>query len=188
MSNTKRLTKSSISASATSSNNNNKNEEKNSFSTVWCGPHGAQALIEAVASLRTNIRSIGGELLIRQGDPAVIVPQIAEEIGAHEIYFQEEPGSYECQVAMKIKRHYTFQQNYDYGYDSANDSFNLNSPPVQLVSSVGYTLYHPNDLPRHAQEWDQLAHPKQKHKKKKKKKNNNNQRHNKSSMIADSEL
>ena len=37
------------------------------YDTVWCGPHASQALIEAVTVLRTNLQSIGGELIVRQG-------------------------------------------------------------------------------------------------------------------------
>lgn len=116
--------------------------ENNNYEVVWCGPYAAQATIEAVTSLRESIRSIGGELLVRCGDPSIIVPQIAKEIGATEIHFSEEPGTYERNMVEKIRQHYQYQST------------------VKLVSSIGYTLFHPNDLPLHPNEWDQLAHPK----------------------------
>jgi deoxyribodipyrimidine photo-lyase len=121
------------------------------YKTVWCGPHAAQALIEAVSCLRESIRSLGGVLLVRSGDPALIIPQLAEELGATKIIFHEEPGVYERHVAQKLKQHYVF------------------STDVKLESKVGYTLYHPNDLPRDPNQWDELAHPKRQKRKKKKK-------------------
>ena len=123
-----------------------------STSTIWCGPHAAQSLVEAVANLRISIRAIGGELLIRSGDPTIIVPQIAQELGATEIVYSEEPGTYECRVALKIQQLYQLQSQSN----------------VRIVSHVGCTLYHPNDLPFDSRQWDQLAHPKNKHKSKKK--------------------
>lgn len=132
---------------------------EDAYQTIWCGPHAAQALIEAVNSLREDIKSIGGELLVRTGDPSIIVPQIAEEVGATEIIYNEEPGWYENTVAQKLKEHYAYQ----YG-DSK----------VKLVSKSGYTLYHPDDLPFDPNEWDRLAHPKKKHSKKKERRNISN--------------
>eukprot|EP00567_Pseudictyota_dubia_P000711 CAMPEP_0197463748 /NCGR_PEP_ID=MMETSP1175-20131217/62660_1 /TAXON_ID=1003142 /ORGANISM="Triceratium dubium, Strain CCMP147" /LENGTH=582 /DNA_ID=CAMNT_0042999589 /DNA_START=137 /DNA_END=1886 /DNA_ORIENTATION=- len=120
--------------------------------TVWCGPHAAQALIEAVTCLRDSIRSIGGELLVRCGDPCIIVPQIAKDVGATEIVFHEEPGTYERGIVQTLQQHYMFDSS------------------VKLCSRVGYTLYHPNDLPFDPNKWDQLAHPKQQQSKKRKKK------------------
>ena len=134
-----------------------KSDTKESYDTILCGPHAAQALIEAVTSLRYRIRSIGGELLVRTGDPSVIVPQIAEEIEATEIVYSEEPGSYEHVLVQRIKQRYAFQDQYVHGVKK-----------VKLISKIGYTLYHPDDLPSDPNEWDRLAHPKKKYSKKKK--------------------
>ena len=73
---------------------------KHNLKTIWCGPHFAQALIDAVTCLRERIRVLGGELLVRIGDPTVIVPEVAHEIGATELCYSEEPGTYECHVAQ----------------------------------------------------------------------------------------
>ena len=125
------------------------------FETVWCGPHAAQALIEAVTSLRESIRSIGGELLVRSGDPSVLIPKIAQEMDATEIVFGEEPGTYEREVVQRLQQHYLFDPT---------------ASNIKLMSKVGYTLYHPDDLPTEPNEWDRLAHPKMKQGKKKKQK------------------
>jgi deoxyribodipyrimidine photo-lyase len=130
--------------------------ERSHFHTIWYGPHYTNALIDAVYSLRNSIRLIGGELLVRMGDPVLIVPQIAQQIGATEVWYHEEPGTYECQIAKTIQRVCTLQ----YG--------------INVCSKVGYTLYHPNDLPLNHNEWSHLAHPKQ-YKQKKKKPTKENQ-------------
>ena len=132
--------------------------------SVWCGPHAAQALIEAVTSLRNDIRAIGGELLVRVGDPLVIVPQIAQEIDATEIAYNEEPGSYENDLSLKIKQ-ICIMKSMQYDYDC-----NEIEKPMKLISKIGYTLYHPDDLPFSPDEWNRLAHPKQKYKNNKKEK------------------
>mmetsp|Transcript_19764 Transcript_19764/g.44874 ORF Transcript_19764/g.44874 Transcript_19764/m.44874 type:complete len:590 (-) Transcript_19764:131-1900(-) len=137
--------------------------EKDCYQTVWCGPHAAHALIEAVQSLRNAIRSIGGELLVRVGDPCVIVPQIAEEIAANEIIFNEEPGFYENLIVRKLRKHYTVQRD-------------LGGYFAKLISKCGYTLYHPHDLPMDSFEWDRLAHPKNKRSKSKKKNKNKSEK------------
>ena len=83
-------------------------------------------------------------------------------MGVNEIYYNEEPGTYEKKVAQKIMMNYVFNNN----------------DQVKIVSKSGYTLYHPNDLPSgDPNEWNRLAHPKNKHKKRKKKNKNSNQNH-----------
>jgi len=146
-----------VNSSSSSSNNNNNNK------IVWCGPHAAQATIEAVTCLRESLRSIGGELLVRIGDPTIIVPKIATEFKVNEIFFHEEPGTYERGIIETIKQRY-HQQQQQHNQNKGDGDV------VNLVSKVGYTLYHPNDLPFDPMEWDQLAHPKRKNQKNQKKK------------------
>lgn len=122
------------------------------YKTVWCGPFAAQTLIEAVTSLRSKLRSIGGELLVRTGDPAILVPQIVQQVQATEVIFGEEPGTYERQLVHRIFQHDYLVQN----------------SSVRCTSVAGYTLYHPNDLPIEPSRWNELAHPKQTRSKKKK--------------------
>lgn len=143
---------------ATKSNKNiqssmSSSSSPSSWKTVWCGPHAAQALIEAVTSLRKSIRSLSGELLVRYGDPSIILPQVAADINANEIHYHEEPGTYESDVVQKLKMHY---------FDGKQG--------VKLVSKSGYTLYHPDDLPKDPNDWNIMAHPKQKNKKRRNKK------------------
>jgi len=133
-----------------------------SSKTIWCGPHSSQTLIESVLSLKHRIEELGGLLLIRYGDPLEIIPQIAQEIQATEIWCHEEPGTYEQTIVQKLSQYY-------YSFDTYyGDTEYTNS--IKLISKVGYTLYHPEDLPTDPNDWNRLAHPKNKHKKKKKKK------------------
>ncbi|CAJ1943377.1 unnamed protein product [Cylindrotheca closterium] len=134
------------------------------YDTIWCGPHATQATIEAVHGLRQKLRSIGGELLVRTGDPTSLVPQLADEIKADEIVFGEEPGTYERAVAQQLQQHHYWNQNPWGSYDDSPPSSSL-----ELKSVIGYTLFHPNDLPTDPDQWSKLAHPKQQTSKKKQK-------------------
>ena len=125
------------------------------YDTIWHGPYYLLALVEAVKSLREHLNSIGGELIVRIGDPTIIIPEIVREIGVTEIYYNELGFTYEKKVAQEILMYYVFKNS------GSNQQ-------IKVVSKSGYTLYHPNDLPSDSITWDQLAHPKNKHKKKKK--------------------
>lgn len=124
------------------------------YDSVFCGPHFARVCIEAVEALRASLHAIDGELLVRvtsdEVDSISIVTDIATRIGATEIFYSEEPGSYEACLSQRLKEYYC---------DKVDSS-------IHLHSDLGYTLFHPDDLPYGAQQWQQLAHPKQKHKKK----------------------
>src|ERR1700747_3370466 len=50
----------------------------------------AQFLLESIADLRKNLRAIGGELVIRAGNPAEIIPALAEEFRVSEVYHHRE--------------------------------------------------------------------------------------------------
>ena len=124
------------------------------YDSVLCGPHSARACIEAVEALRMSLHAIGGELLVRftsdDVDSISIITDIATKIGATEIFYSEEPGSYEVSLSRRLTEYYC---------DKGDSS-------IRLKSDMGYTLFQPDDLPYGAQQWQQLAHPKQKYKKK----------------------
>eukprot|EP00957_Ditylum_brightwellii_P111498 8504500-Ditylum_brightwellii.AAC.1 len=126
--------------------------------TIWdavtTGPHAARLLIEAVTDLRKSIHARGGELLIRTGDPIDILPKLARQVGATEIRWSEEPGIYERDVSRNVRERFIMSRDLS---------------DVKIVTDIGYTLYHPNDLPQNAVQWQSLAHPKQKYSKKKRK-------------------
>lgn len=95
------------------------------FQCLWSGPFYTQAMIEAVTHLRDKIRGLGGELIVRVGDPLKIVPEIAEMISAKEIIFSEEPGSYEQEISQQIKEKYIYQTR---------------NSEIHLTTKIGYTL------------------------------------------------
>mmetsp|Transcript_23315 Transcript_23315/g.32674 ORF Transcript_23315/g.32674 Transcript_23315/m.32674 type:complete len:653 (+) Transcript_23315:143-2101(+) len=143
------------------------------WDAVTIGPHTCRLLLEAVHELRSSIRAIGGELIVRVGDPAIIVPQIAHQIHASEVWWSEEPGTYEKSLSQSVRnnimqlsctttspKHVKNDHHYLYTQETR--------PPLpKIVQKIGYTLYHPDDLPKDSNEWSQLAHPKQKNNKKK---------------------
>src|SRR5476651_327230 len=45
----------------------------------------AKFLLESVADLRKNLEALGSELIIRIGNPAEILPQLAEEYSVNEV-------------------------------------------------------------------------------------------------------
>ena len=120
-----------------------------SYDSIWCGPHAAQSLIEAVTCLRESLRDRGGELVVRSGDPSIWIPLIADQVGATEIWYSHEPGTHEQEVVQKLQQHF----------------ITTCGKVVKWKGVMGYTLYHPNDLPADGDTWNRLAHPKQKHKK-----------------------
>lgn len=113
------------------------------YDVTRTGPHAAALLLKAVADLRTKLRSHGGELLVRQGDPASVLPVLARQIkSVDEVCWHEEPGSEEVAVSKRVR--------------SA-----LQRARCRVTVELGCTLYHVEDLPR-ADQWAALAHPRQK--------------------------
>src|ERR1700744_1178183 len=88
----------------------------------------ARFLLESVADLRQNLQKLGGELIVRTGNPSEIIPQLAQQYQVSEVYhhrevaFEETQKSEEVEAALwKIKRN--------------------------LKHFIGHTLYHKEDLP-----------------------------------------
>jgi len=92
------------------------------------GPLRARFLLESVANLRKNLRAIGGELIIRMGNPAEILPQLAEEYQVNEVYHHREVAYEETDISEQV--------------ETALWKIRLN-----LKHFIGHTLYHKEDLP-----------------------------------------
>jgi deoxyribodipyrimidine photo-lyase len=88
----------------------------------------ARFLLESVAGLRKNLRQIGGELIIRVGNPAEILPQLAEEYQVNEVYHHREVAYEETGISEEV--------------ETALWKIKLN-----LKHFIGHTLYHKEDLP-----------------------------------------
>jgi deoxyribodipyrimidine photo-lyase len=92
------------------------------------GAFRTQFLLESIADLRASLRSLGSDLIIRTGLPEVILPVLAQEIGATGIYFSKEVTAEEVAVETALQ--------------SA-----VKPLGIALKSFWGHTLYHPDDLP-----------------------------------------
>jgi len=88
----------------------------------------ARFLLESVANLRENLRAIGGELIIRIGNPAEILPMISEEYQITEVYHHREVAHEETEISEQV--------------EAALWKIRLN-----LKHFIGHTMYHKEDLP-----------------------------------------
>jgi deoxyribodipyrimidine photo-lyase len=88
----------------------------------------ARFIIESVANLRKNLQAIGGDLIIRIGNPAEILPQLAEEYQVNEVYHHREVAHEETEISEQV--------------ETALWKIKLN-----LKHFIGHTLYHKEDLP-----------------------------------------
>jgi len=116
------------------------------------GPHFTRRLIDAVHSLRRSLRSLGGDLIIRTGNPLQIIPQLAQELTIGEVAFSEVPGYYEFKQSEKLKHILQYGGPYR----------------CKVFTTCSLTLVHPNDLPTDPEIWNRLARPNEKQKKRSK--------------------
>ncbi|UBF27512.1 DASH family cryptochrome [Kovacikia minuta CCNUW1] len=87
-----------------------------------------QFLLQSVANLRESLRSISSDLVIRQGFPEVIIPELAKQWEISTVYYHREVTAEERAVETALK--------------TALDALG-----VQIQSFWGHTLYQPDDLP-----------------------------------------
>ena len=122
------------------------------------GPHYTRRLINAVHSLRHRLRSLGGELIVRIGNPLLIIPSLlSNELHdvVNEVAWSEISGYYECVESKKLKDILLFFRN--------------GRQQCKVYTTCSHTLFHPNDLPNDCHIWQHLARPKEKRSKSKKK-------------------
>jgi deoxyribodipyrimidine photo-lyase len=98
------------------------------YGTQKTGSFRAKFQIESVYNLRETLRSIGGELIVRFGDPAEILPQLASAYHVSEVYHHREVAFEETDISAKV--------------EAALWKIKLN-----LKHFIGHTLYHKEDLP-----------------------------------------
>ncbi|MDB5122533.1 MAG: deoxyribodipyrimidine photolyase [Mucilaginibacter sp.] len=102
--------------------------KKNISGNAKTGNLRARFLVESVDNLRKNLQSIGGELIIRIGNPAEILPQLAEQYQVSEVYHHREVAYEETDISEQV--------------ETALWKIKLN-----LKHFIGHTLYHKEDLP-----------------------------------------
>lgn len=92
------------------------------------GPHRARFLAESVSALRDAARLRGGELVVRRGDPIELVPALARQLDATQIFLQAHVAHEECTQEARLER-------------------GLAEEGRSLVRCPGRTLIAPEDLP-----------------------------------------
>jgi len=92
------------------------------------GGHRARFRREAVADLRASLRDRGGDLLVRQGRPAEVVPAVAADAGASAVFAQRKPATEEYRAERAVRTA-------------------LADRGIGLETDWTHTLYHPDDLP-----------------------------------------
>lgn len=102
--------------------------QKNASGSPKTGSIRARFLLEAVADLRKNLRALNSELIIRIGNPAEVLPQLALEHNVNEVYHHREVAHEETDISEQV--------------ETALWKIKLN-----LKHFIGHTLYHKEDLP-----------------------------------------
>jgi deoxyribodipyrimidine photo-lyase len=92
------------------------------------GPHWARFRRESVLDLRESLRGLGGDLLVRHGDPASVVPEVAEAWGADAVHCGTKAGTEELTTENAVRA-------------------GLAEAGIPLERSWTHTLYHLHDLP-----------------------------------------
>ena len=92
------------------------------------GPHRARFRRESVRGLRDSLRERGGELFVRRGDPARVVPELAEAFGADAVFAQTKPATEELAIEAAVGEA-------------------LAERDVAFERRWTHTLYHVDDLP-----------------------------------------
>lgn len=108
--------------------------------TAKIGPFAGRFMLECVEELRQRLRTRGSELFIREGRPRDVLPAFVRELrqagveGPIEVRWHDEAGSDEVREAQHVRAA-------------------LLSESVTASSAWGCTLWHPDDLPKSAEEW-----------------------------------
>jgi deoxyribodipyrimidine photo-lyase len=92
------------------------------------GPFRANFLLEAVADLRRSLQQKGADLIIRIGNPGLVLAELAEDIGAEAIYASKEVTQEETDTESDLSKR-------------------LKPLNIDLELVWQSTLYHVRDLP-----------------------------------------
>lgn len=92
------------------------------------GPFRARFLIESLTDLRSRLRSLGGELIVRVGRPETVLQHLLPSLAIDAVHFHHEPGTEEADTAESV------QQLCD-------------QQGIATHVAYGDTLIHPDELP-----------------------------------------
>lgn len=101
---------------------------KTAFGFAKTGAFRAQFLLESVADLRRSLQSLSSNLIIRQGLPEVIIPELVTHLGITALYYHQEVTSEARAIEAALQTA-------------------LKPLGVQVQAFWGHTLYHLDDLP-----------------------------------------
>lgn len=101
---------------------------KTAFGFPKTGAFRAQFLLESVTDLQRSLQALGSDLLIRQGLPETIIPELVTSLGITAVYYYREVTSEEMAIEAALQAA-------------------LKPLGVQFQSFWGHTLYHLDDLP-----------------------------------------
>jgi len=99
-----------------------------SFGFPKTGAYRANFLLDALADLRASLRSLGSDLVVRQGKPEEIISSLAKELNVQAVYCHHEVTFEERCVE-----------------DAVAEA--LEPLDIDIKTFWGATLYHPDDLP-----------------------------------------
>lgn len=102
--------------------------EITSYQTRKTGLIRAKFLLECVADLQRSLKKNGCDLIIRQGKPEDILPELVVKYGVKEVYHHREVASEETRISADVE----------------NALWKLK---INLKHFIGHTLYHKEDLP-----------------------------------------
>jgi deoxyribodipyrimidine photo-lyase len=111
--------------------------EATPFGFAKTGAFRAAFLIESVNQLREALRIAGSDLVVCQGDPAVIIPRLMELHDLSELWYQDEPGTEEAEEAEAVESGIRRTGAAGSGADRG--------PSIYRCKTR--TLYHPDDIP-----------------------------------------
>lgn len=98
------------------------------YHTLKTGLLRARFLLESVADLQKSLIEMGGDLLIEEGLPEAVLPQLVDKYQINEVYHHREVASEETAVSTAVE-----------------DS--LWKQRINLRHIIGHTLYNKEDLP-----------------------------------------
>ncbi|TCD12481.1 DASH family cryptochrome [Pedobacter frigidisoli] len=98
------------------------------YGTLKTGNIRGQFILESVLGLRNSLKQIGGNLLIAEGSPEDIIPQLVQEYEISEVYHHREVAREETHISTLVE----------------NALWKLR---INLKHFIGHTLYNKEDLP-----------------------------------------
>jgi len=102
--------------------------EHTRYHTIKTGAIRARFLIESVSDLRNSFKNLGGDILILNGKPEELLPELVSKYDIAEVYHHREVASEETEISTQVEDLLWKQK-------------------VNLKHFIGHTLYNKEDLP-----------------------------------------